>query len=419
IALSNALLRVGEAIIEQAYRGLGPPTLLRMFALVAEDAHKTPLQAYLTKALWIHLWVRAVLLVLGSVAILVAEERIRGPRSIVRALLQGRNVIPLAASSIALGLATSIRVAAPLAGALVSLYWLARARRAPLGPVGLYWAVAGVVSYLTWPFLWPAPIDSLGNTIRLMSHFRPLPVLFDGGILPSTDLPRDYVPRLIVMQLTEPTVVLLGIGLLVLTVGIYRKKIRPEFALITLLWTGVPLLAVVGFQTPVYNNFRQLLFVLPPLFLVAGLGLTEIWKRSSGRAFRVLLVLALLVPSAVSILRLHPYEYTYYNSFAGGVEGAEGKYELDYWCTAYREAVAYVNRVAPLGAMVVVFGPDTVARSYARPDLDIRADWEPAANPDYVLACGLALSSSWFYGDLPIVFDVRRGEALMATVKRP
>ena len=42
---------------------------------------------------------------------------------------------------------------------------------------------------------------------------------------------------------------------------------------------------------------------------------------------------------AVSMIRLHPYQYIYYNGLVGGIRGAQGRYELDYYCHTYAGAV--------------------------------------------------------------------------------
>ena len=36
--------------------------------------------------------------------------------------------------------------------------------------------------------------------------------------------------------------------------------------------------------------------------------------------------------------RLHPYEYTYFNRLAGGVDEARGRYMLDYWGLSFKQA---------------------------------------------------------------------------------
>ena len=45
---------------------------------------------------------------------------------------------------------------------------------------------------------------------------------------------------------------------------------------------------------------------------------------------------------------LHPYQSIYFNRlFAGGLQGASGRFETDYWGTSYREAVEWVLRNVP------------------------------------------------------------------------
>jgi hypothetical protein len=45
---------------------------------------------------------------------------------------------------------------------------------------------------------------------------------------------------------------------------------------------------------------------------------------------------------------LHPNEYVYYNRFVGGIQGAYGRFEMDYWGNSLQEAardlIAFVER---------------------------------------------------------------------------
>jgi hypothetical protein len=50
-----------------------------------------------------------------------------------------------------------------------------------------------------------------------------------------------------------------------------------------------------------------------------------------------------LVTQAATIVRLHPYQMTYFNALAGGVGGAAGHYETDYWLTSYKEAIEWIE----------------------------------------------------------------------------
>jgi hypothetical protein len=57
---------------------------------------------------------------------------------------------------------------------------------------------------------------------------------------------------------------------------------------------------------------------------------------------------ACFVMDAVTLVRLHPYEYLFYNPLVGGIEGASRRYDLDYWFASMPEALrqleAYLRR---------------------------------------------------------------------------
>jgi hypothetical protein len=95
---------------------------------------------------------------------------------------------------------------------------------------------------------------------------------------------------------------------------------------------------------PAFTGLRHFLFVIPALAVLAGIGLdaavTALAKRgrlvgSGGLAA----VTACFLWDAVTLARLHPYEYLYYNSFVGGLEGASRRYDLDYWFSSMPEAL--------------------------------------------------------------------------------
>ena len=78
-----------------------------------------------------------------------------------------------------------------------------------------------------------------------------------------------------------------------------------------------------------------------------------------------------MVPGIYSLIRLHPYQYIYFNRLVGGVQGAAGKYELDYWATSYREAALFLNENAPPGSRVAVYGPVEIVSPYTRSDTQL------------------------------------------------
>ena len=94
----------------------------------------------------------------------------------------------------------------------------------------------------------------------------------------------------------------------------------------------LPLSAALVTRPVLYDGQRHFLFILPPLAAGAGCALHAFLRppvrvRAAGAA--VWLGCAPWV--AVQIVRLHPYEYVYFNASIGGLRGAVGRYETDYW----------------------------------------------------------------------------------------
>jgi hypothetical protein len=91
------------------------------------------------------------------------------------------------------------------------------------------------------------------------------------------------------------------------------------------------------------NGMRHFLFMLLPFTVLAALALDRIWSWAGrawpGRHWALATPLAVTVIFQTwSMIRLHPEEYIFYNQLVGGVAGAEGRFELDYWGTSIAEA---------------------------------------------------------------------------------
>jgi hypothetical protein len=182
-------------------------------------------------------------------------------------------------------------------------------------------------------------------------------------------------------------------------------------------WVIIPILAASTSLIPIYDNFRHLLFILPPIILVAGVGLDSVVEKINSIYGKVLLVVLLLLPGIIGVMRLHPYEYIYYNEFVGGMNGAVGEYPLDYWCTSHREAMEYINANAEPDAQVAVWGGITTAEPFERDDIRVYQDWGTTTQPDYALGCIRAITAEDFFPDLEVVHQIRRGEGVLSIVK--
>jgi hypothetical protein len=133
---------------------------------------------------------------------------------------------------------------------------------------------------------------------------------------------------------------------------------RREIALVALT-VAFPLACQVIARGPAFTGLRHFTFVVPPLAVLAGIGIDAAvialssWRKPFG--FAALAAASVYFTWNASVLfRLHPYEYLYYNPVVGGLYGASRLYVTDYWVNIMPEAVyqleQYLDRTERLGS---------------------------------------------------------------------
>lgn len=414
-------------LVQRAYSEPGnwAGKLLRM---VSENINTVGVEAYTHKALLL-LHRFQLLIILVSLAVILAAIGLWFPK--LTQWIWAKRIVPMARSAalrwfllagVLLGLCTSIRLVGPAAGFMVAIYLLARLRQHAWRGLGLYGFVALSVMFGTWPFLWGAPLAHFGEALAEMAAFPFLhDVLFAGKYYKSYDLPRSYFPVLIGIKLTLPVVLLAlsGLGL-----GVFRLRRRGWQQLtwvLVIAWFLLPFLGVLLFQPPMYDNFRQFLFVLPPLFVLVAQALDALLARLRIFSVQWALLMVLALPGLIWGIFLHPYQYTYYNYLVGGVGGAFRRYETDYWATAYREAVEYINTMAPFGERVVVSDPPHIAWRFARQDLWVEEYSEGVLGADdveFAIVTTRFDNDFYQYPDAEAIYRIERAGAIFAEVRR-
>jgi hypothetical protein len=361
-------------------------------------------------------------------------------------------------ASFFLGIATSIRILAPLAGILVVIYAITRLRSTVHSPRSIifyllaYTLLTIFTMFISWPYLWEAPLTRFIDVFRFMSENPTgLQVLFDGEIYRAYELPRRYLPTLLTITLTEPVWPLFFLGLgftLWRTLNSFRSKNaststpnttrHPPSTVYHLLSTDywltltafiIPFIYVILRKPPIYDGFRHFLFILPPVFLTCGLGMDAIFgwlekysvKIHSKRWLCAVVVFALFIPGLLGIVQLHPYEYTYYNSLVGGTGGAFRTYETDYWLTCYKEAVEQFNTFAPRPANLFIHREATIAAGYAAGGITVsaaRGNLSAIQSGDYLLVNTRTNEDRKTFRDAPVIIEIGRGGATFCVVKQ-
>jgi hypothetical protein len=353
--------------------------------------------------------------------------------------------------AIVLGITTSIRVLGPLAGLLVAGYavWRFKNRIGSLiRPFATYGAVAILAMFATWPFLWGDPLANFINVFRLMSdNPTTLSVLFGGEVYRAGELPRRYMPFMLATTLTEPVWLLFVFGVIIaffqrfkqlrdLSRGVQEsadswRSFRSSLDLSTiqnhtvsmsliLAWFLLLLAYVLLRRPAMYDGLRHFLFILPPIFIFIGFAF-EFFGRFIPSWLYAGLALLILMPGIIGIVKLHPYEYTYYNSLVGGTSGAFRQYETDYWLTCYKEAVERLEQSLDSPITLYVHREAYIADYYAGEDMavhELRGALDRVRPGDYVLVNTRTNEDRRVFKDAPSFLPIGRGGALFCEIKQ-
>ena len=238
-----------------------------------------------------------------------------------------------------------------LATACAWLYkWRAEHDRMKPSTTAAYVIVVCVYGYMGGLLFWPYGISNpFVNPFLAMAKISNFSfwndwVLFEGKQILASGLPWYYLPKWILIS--TPLFISAGLaGFLAMPRRIlkyYGLKILP-FIAFTFLF---PLTYIIYKKSTVYDSWRHVFFVYPSLVVLAVLAwdyLFEISKTSRLAFFAAGLLLLHLCEPLSWMIRNHPNEYVYFNPLEGGLRGAFGRYETDYWYNANRQAAAWLT----------------------------------------------------------------------------
>lgn len=206
---------------------------------------------------------------------------------------------------------------------------------------------AALTAYGVMLLFWPWAAQQWSNPLLALSMFKHFPfkglLPFDGMLVPAMDLPWTYLPKLLFYSL--PPTLLVGLCLALLT-GTATALLKPGTlleakslgVLAVLLAAATPITFFIIDTPPAYNGIRHFLFVLPPMAVLAALSFSLLLELPSPLSTLVWFLLTLGIGwQGWTMIRLHPHQYVYFNSFIGGPAGAQGNYEVEYWATSLRE----------------------------------------------------------------------------------
>ncbi len=212
---------------------------------------------------------------------------------------------------------------------------------------GIVVSLAGyLIAVLIWPYALVSPISNVYTAFSKMSHFEiSIRQNFEGIMQWSSGLPWYYTPKFILI--TIPIAVIVGVILYFFTGGLKKEK---RFTTFLLYFAFIfPIFWITYTKANVYGGWRHSLFAYPPMAAAAALGFSGLIDLAKNKYLKIIFIalpFILLIKPLIHIVKNHPYEYVYFNELIGGIKGAYGNYEMDYYYHSTREASEWILKNA-------------------------------------------------------------------------
>jgi hypothetical protein len=297
----------------------------------------------------------------------------------------------------------------------------------------VYVLIPGLVfGYLVMGLIWPWSIVQFDNPLQAMTYFsaffeKPWKELFNGQMVSVPDMPWSYLPTLFALKLPEAMQLPLAIGISVTIASLFRRDVPAKRKMVLTMLTlaaTLPLIVAMVKRPALYNGIRHFLFVIPPMAVVAGFGFAWVIDRVKHQGVPAVVgvstvfAAALLLP-LTEMVRLHPYQYTYFNHAAGTVRAADALYMLDYWGLALKQASEELREqleerqeVPPANRKwkVAVCGPQQPARIALGEEFSIGWDSQSA---DFAMTLGEFYCKGL---NAPVLVEIKRDDVVFARV---
>lgn len=262
--------------------------------------------------------------------------------------------------AIAIGFALSVRVGALLIFGymviFIGLYWLLfqfkknanKSFKTHIKTIVVISISAYIFGIFFWPYALRQPLTGVFNALKQFEKFGLLTYyeLFEGVRL--YEKPWYYIPKMILI--TAPVGLLFGVFIGPI-INWFKKDTLGKLILFLLIFSTVfPLAYAIYKKSYVYNGWRHFLFIYPTLTVLSVLAWHQIGLFFKNKTVRLVIwgvfIASLISPIAWNI-KNHPYQYMYFNEIIGGIKGAHGNYDLDYWNQTPREAFEWLVKNKP------------------------------------------------------------------------
>lgn len=243
------------------------------------------------------------------------------------------------------------------------------------------------VLYLTWPFLWKAPIERFLDVVGYYKGIG-INIGFDMRYLTYFKI-NSYALQWILFSTPLVTLLLAFFGVTYFfTKGIREKK---KLSLLIFIWFIFPIARVSAPNAGIYGGVRHIMEFVPAMAMLAGIGgsylvtlledfvIKKIKRNDQCKAKSLLFlqigIVFLFIPVLIKLISIHPNEGVYFNFLYGGLNGAKEQ-KIPEWGqnlgSVHKQGLVWLNKNAENNArMATNFGlGSSISNLFLRKDIN-------------------------------------------------
>lgn len=204
-----------------------------------------------------------------------------------------------------------------------------------------------------WPQFYFFSLREIFDVVRLFTNYSDWAnqVQIHGDYFNFDSVPRYYMIMYFTISMPILLVVLAVIGSVLSAV---RRDPVVAAAVICIAFFSYQ----AGTRALVYGGYRHFTFLLPFTSLLAAVPVARVLEFNRSQFIRISVIAAVVLgvsTSMISMYRLFPYQYSSYNLIVGGLPGADGRYYIDVWRSAMREALNKIESIDASNDRLKVF----------------------------------------------------------------
>lgn len=205
-----------------------------------------------------------------------------------------------------------------------------------------------IIGLLAWPWGLQEPLTRPLESLKQMTNIKiTIRVFFEGVFRPNNNMPWYYELKWICIS--SPLIVIAGVALFFILFFQGKKKYG-TFAMMFVMFAAffTPLYMIYK-KSSVHDTWRHLFFIYPFWVTMASLSISligDFFKNEKLKWLPLAIAFVGLLPAIIWTFKSHPNQYVYFNETVGGVEGAHGYYDIDYYQNSGLQAGKWIMKNA-------------------------------------------------------------------------